>query len=143
MGNLQEVVLFSPLQGLLTYKGKPATNAKITRKVVWKDKTGETEIFYANDKGEFHLPGKVVITRIPAMAQLVAFQSIDVAFFDHEFTIWHYGKMDKGLYDELGGRAINLTSELTDNLARVELPNGVLTTSFKWGAIEKSELKSA
>jgi hypothetical protein len=137
VGHLQELVLFSPLRGLLTYAGKPAAGAKIIRKVVWKDKTGETEFFYANNKGEFQLPIKISTTRIPAMAQFVAHQSIDVVFNDQEFAIWHYGKMDRELYSELGGRAVNLTCELTDDLIRVEMPNGGLGTSCKWDSIEK------
>ena len=35
------VVLFSPMQGKLTYQGKPAANARIVRHIIWKDDVGE------------------------------------------------------------------------------------------------------
>ena len=139
VGHVQEVVLFSPLQGTLTYKGKPAVGAKIIRKVNWKDKRDETEFFNVNEKGEFDLPVKIATVRIPAMAQFVAHQTIDVIFNDKEFTIWIYGKTDKGLYGELDGRAVNLTCELTDDLIRVEMPNGGLGTSCKWDSVENTK----
>ena len=40
-----DVVLFSPMEGKMTFEGKPAVNAKIVRTVIWKGDEGETDIF--------------------------------------------------------------------------------------------------
>jgi hypothetical protein len=136
-GNRHDVVLFSPLQGKLTYQGESASGAQINRTLAWKNKSGETESFFANEAGEFFLPMKAATIRIPGLAQLVVHQYIEVIFKGQSYPVWTYGKMERELNSELGGSAVNLLCELTDEVVRVEAPNGSLGTSFKWTYIEK------
>jgi hypothetical protein len=136
-GKDENLVLFSPIEGKLTFQGKPAAGAKIIRTVNWKDETGESDTFFSNEKGEFNIPIKSETAKVSGLTQFVAYQTVDVIFQGKEVTIWRYGKMDKKLNAELGGKAINLTCELTDDLVRVEVPDGGLGTSCKWDFIEK------
>lgn len=137
-GKEENLVLFSPLAGKLTFQGKPAAGAKIVRTINWKDETGEAETFFANEKGEFSIPIKTEAAKLNGLSQFVAYQTVEVIFHETEFTIWRFGKMGKKLNDELGGRAVNLTCELTDDFVRVEVPDGGLGTSCKWDSIEKN-----
>jgi len=138
-GKEEILVLFSPIEGKLTFQGKPAAGAKIIRTVNWKDETGESDTFFSNEKGEFNIPVKSETAKISGLTQFVAYQTVEVIFQGKEVTIWRYGKMSKKLNAELGGKAVNLTCELTDDLVRVEVPDGGLGTSCKWDFIEKSK----
>lgn len=131
-----EVVLFSPMEGKLTYEGKPAASAKITRLTKWKDDTGETEIFHANENGEFSIPLKKAKVRISPLAEFVVTQRLTVSFNDEEFVIWAMGNGNASIYGELGGKPTDFTCELTDDRERVEVENGLLMTSCKWKSIE-------
>ena len=89
-----EVVLFSSMEGKLTYKGKPAANAKIVRHLIWKDEVGEKEDFFANENGEFFLPIKKEKVRIPLLEEFVISQEICVYFLDKKFDIWGISKLN-------------------------------------------------
>lgn len=132
-----EVVLFSPMEGIMTYEGKPAANAKITRLIIWKGDEGETDTFYTSESGEFELPVKKVKVRIPVFAEFVLTQEISVFYEGQEFSIWVRGKQDLNEYGELGGKPINLRCELTDKRVRLENFSGLFGTSCKWDTIEK------
>ncbi len=132
-----EVVLFSPMEGVITYKGKPAANAKITRLVIWKGDEGETDTFYTSDNGEFMLPEKKAKVRIPAFAEFRIAQEIYVFYKDEKIPIWAKSKIDINKYGELDGKPVNLRCELTDELVVLENFNGLFGTSCKWDAIEK------
>ena len=132
-----EVVLFSPMEGVITYEGKPASNAKITRRIIWKGDEGESDTFYTSDNGEFSLPIKKDKVRIPLLGEFVLTQELSVFYEGQEFFIWVKGKQDLGEYGELGGRPINLRCELTDKRIRLENFGGLFGTSCKWDTIEK------
>ena len=139
LGHRQKIILFSPLQGKLTYKSDPVAGAKIIRKVSWNKKIVETDIFYGLENGEFNLPLKEIITRVPGLTQFVVHQTIHVYFNNQEFPVWSCGKLGKDVNAELGGKPINLMCELTDEIIRAEATNGILVTSFKWDYIEKPD----
>lgn len=132
-----EVVLFSPMEGVITYEGEPAANAKITRLIIWKGDEGETDTFYTSENGEFKLPAKKANVRIPLFGEFVLTQEISVFYGDQEFSVWVKGKQDLNEYGELGGKPINLRCELTDEMVYLEDFNGLFTTSCKWDLIEK------
>lgn len=131
-----EVVLFSPMEGKITFEGKPAANAKITRTIIWKGDEGETDTFYTSENGEFKLPIKKTRVRIPLLAEFVLTQELDVFYAGKEFSIWVKAKQDLEEYGELGGRPINFRCELTDKRVRLEDFNGMFGTSCKWDSIE-------
>jgi hypothetical protein len=132
-----EVVLFSPMEGKITYKGKPAAHAKITRTIIWKGDAGETDVFYTSETGEFKLPIKKTKVRIPAFAEFVLTQEMNVFYEDQEFFVWFKAKQDLDEYGELGGKPHNFRCELTDKRLGIEDFNGLFSTSCKWDSIEK------
>lgn len=136
-----EVVLFSPMEGKITYQGKSVANAKITRLTVWKDETGETDVFNTNEKGEFDLPVKKTNLRLSPLAEFRVAQEIRIFFQDEEFLIWVKSKRNIELYGELNGKPKNLRCELTDKRERQENHNGLFSTSCKWDSIEKQGKK--
>jgi len=91
-GEKIEAVLFSPLEGVITLEGKPASGAQIKRKVAWKDKEGEIDHFAADEKGYFSIPIKTVQYRDSALVQISIGQTITVEFKGKEYIIWHVGK---------------------------------------------------
>jgi hypothetical protein len=132
-----DVVLFSPMEGIITYNGKPAAKAKIKRVIIWKGDEGETDTFYTSDNGEFKLPIKRTKARIPLFAEFVLTQEVSVFYEGEEFTVWVRQKQDLSKYGELGGRPINLHCELTEGMTRLYDFDGLFGTSCKWDTIEK------
>lgn len=128
------------MQGKLTYKGKPAANAKIVRHLIWKDASGEKETFYSNENGEFSLPIKREKIKVPILGELVISQEIVVYYKNQNFEIWGISKHNIEEYGELGGQLKNLRCELTDDLRFPEIPQGLFGTSCFWDAIIKQEL---
>src|SRR5690554_366734 len=98
--NGQEVVLFSPIEGVITYEGRPAVGAKVTRSVAWKDNKGESETTTANEKGGFSFPQKKDVFKHHSVLQFVAHQQIFVVFEGKEYQIWGNGKLEKEEYAE-------------------------------------------
>ena len=134
-----DVVLFSPMEGIMTFEGQPAVNAKIVRTIVWKGDEGETDIFYTAEDGTFKLPIKRAKVRIPLLIEFVLTQELSVFYRDQEFAMWFKAKQDLSEYGEMGGKPQNLRCELTDEIVRLEDFNGLFGTSCKWEFIEKQE----
>ena len=132
-----DVVLFSPMEGKMTFEGKPAANAKIVRTIIWKSDEGETDVFYTAEDGTFTLPIKRAKVRLPLLIEFVLTQEISVFYNDQEFTFWVRRKHDLGEYGELGGKPKNLRCELTDENVYIEGFGGTFTTPCKWDSIEK------
>ncbi len=132
-----EVVLFSPMEGKVTYKGEPAANAKISRLIIWKGDEGETDTFYTSENGEFQLPAKKTRVRIPMFGEFVLTQEITVYYKDQEYFVWFRQKQDLSEYGELGGKPLNLKCELTDKRVGLDGFYGLFSTSCKWDSIEQ------
>ena len=128
----EEVWIFSPVHGVITYKGKPAAHAQITRVLKWKDDEGETDRFQVNEDGTFSIPGKQETLKSLLPTQFVAHQALFVKLEGKEFQIWEMGKLDKEKFAETGRELVNLRCELTDELQPVEAAGGLLMTSCKW-----------
>lgn len=131
-----EVVLFSPMEGKITYKGAPAANAKIIVHLFWKNDVGEKETFYTNANGEFSIPIKKTKVRIPPLAEFVTSQQISVFYNEKEFDIWHKSLIDTDEYGGLGGYLKNVSCELTEESVRQEDFDGLFGTSCKWDAVQ-------
>ena len=136
-----EVVLFSPMEGKITYKGTPAANAKIIVHLFWKDDVGEKETFYTNANGEFNIPIKKTKVRIPPLAEFVITQQISVLFKEEEFVIWYKSILDSDEYGGLGGYLQNVRCELTQERESQEGFNGIFGTSCKWDSVVKKGKK--
>lgn len=133
----QEIVVASPMEGQITYKGKPAADAKVERILKWKDDKGQTDFTNTNKDGFFKLPIVKESAKLPKLAQFVAHQEIAVTYEGTRYVIWVMGKMGKTLFSELGGNPKNLRCELMDDLNRVETDDGLLGTVCNWDEIEK------
>jgi hypothetical protein len=134
--NEEEVVLFTKMEGHITYKGKPVSNAKIERRVNWKDDIGEKDYFETDDKGYFLLPEIRENITLSGFTQFVVGQEIKVFFNNKEIYIWSMGKRSKYKYGELDGNPMNFRCELTDEDKPMRLKNGLLMTKCKWDKIE-------
>jgi len=132
----KEVCIFSSMEGIITYQGKPASGAKIVRKVKWKDQKGESDFTIAGENGEFKFVSMNRILRRIFPVQFVASQEIYVYYKGQEFHIWTMGKLESQEYGELGGVPKNFRCELTGELLAVEVERGLLGTSCTWDSIK-------
>ena len=132
----EEVVLFSEMEGHITFNGEPVKNAKIERRINWKDEVGDKDYFNTNDEGYFHLPEVKLNLKLSKFSQFVVGQEVKVIYDGEEHFIWVMGKMSKDKYGELGGAPINFRCDLKDESVRVEVNNGLLGTSCKWDAVK-------
>lgn len=135
-GEKAEAVLFSPLEGKLTFKGNPAAGAKIKLWLVWKDQKGESEYFIADEKGYFQIPKKTVLYKQNPSFQISIGQMVTVEFSDQEYLIWRGGKSNTHLYGELGGRPENLICELTKEDLNTHLDYALISTRCEWTALD-------
>lgn len=132
-----DVVLFSPMKGKITFKGNPASGAKIIVHVFWKDDVGDKSEFITNENGEFNIPIKKAKVRIPSLAEFVVTQQVSVLFNDEEYIVWYKSLLDNDEYGGLGGYPQNVHCELTQERERKEGFNGIFSTSCKWSTVVK------
>jgi hypothetical protein len=136
-GKKQNVVLFSPLVGVLTANGVPVAGTKIELHLVWIYKKCEIDYVYTNEKGEFGFDIKKDIFRVSPLSHFSISQQLTVFYKNQVKEIWNYSKIDIDEYSELGGKPINFRCELTDEVCRVETKAGCVWTSCKWDSIRK------
>jgi len=132
----EEVVLFSPMEGVITYEGQPAEGAEVVRQVTWKNDETRTDRSEADENGQFSFPVITDSDRQVLPTQFVAHQRVYVNYRGEEYVIWMMGKISTDLYGELGGKPSNFRCELTSDLRRVEGPYSGLGTMCKWDEIE-------
>lgn len=130
------VCLASAFEGKLTFKGKPAADARIVRTYKWKDDKGETEETTADKNGRFSFPAHWTKMRLTGLVQLVIHQEIFVYYKEQEYQIWAIGKLVPEVYSEFGGKPKNIRCEITDELRRVDLEHGFVGTSCYWDKTE-------
>ena len=87
-GEKVDAVLFSPLEGKLTFEGKPASGAKIHLWIKWKDSKGETFSYTADEEGRFSIPQHNATYKQKAIAQIVITQKINVVHQGASYEIW-------------------------------------------------------
>lgn len=134
-----DVVLFSPMQGKLTYQGKPAANAKIVRHLIWKDQAGTKDIFYADENGYFSIPEKIENIKIPAFGEFRIVQQLDVHYENQEFMIWVKGSEHIDKFGGLKGPLENLSCEITSEIEKDYDFPGLFGTSCKWNNFSKKD----
>lgn len=136
-GEKAEAVLFSPLEGQLTFNGKPAAGAKIKLWLAWKDQEGESEYFTTDDNGYFTIPKKTVMYKKNPLAQISIGQTLTVEYNNQQVLIWKAGKTSIHLYGELGGRPEGITCELTRDEMDAYLEKSLLETTCVWKHLNK------
>lgn len=127
-----EITLFSPLEGNITYGGKPAAGAKIKLWIKWKDQDGETQVFTADDNGQFKIPGIKSTYKDNPLAQLVITQEITVEYEGNSTLIWTLSRTSSDEFGELGGVPSSFTCELSDELAVYKIDETSLATNCQW-----------
>lgn len=128
----KEAVLFSPLEGHLLFNGKPASNAKITLWIKWKDIKGDFFHFKADENGYFSIPEKKSYYKENPLAQIVITQEITVEYNNETYLIWTLSKTSTLIYEEFGGKPDNLKCELLDDLEATRTNNILMGTNCKW-----------
>jgi hypothetical protein len=93
-GEKKEAVLFSPLEGKLTFKGKPAAGARLKLWTAWKDQEGESEYFTADDEGFFFIPEKTIAYKQNPLSQMSIGQTVTVEYNGQEYLIWRGGQIE-------------------------------------------------
>jgi len=138
-GEKTEAVLFSPLEGKLTYKGAPASGAVLNVWIAWKDQEGETAQFTADKNGYFKIPANIIEYKRTPTAQISIAQTITVTYAGNEYLIWKAGKSSTTLYGELGGRPENVVCELTKEETDTHLDAALLETLCVWSGLVKEK----
>ncbi|MES2824596.1 MAG: DUF6795 domain-containing protein [Pseudomonadota bacterium] len=136
-GKKQNVVLFSPMLGVVTVDGVPAVGAKIERNLFWIYKKREIDYVYTNENGEFNFGVKKDIFRVSPLSHFSISQQLTVFYKNKVIEIWRYSKSDADEYTELGGKPVNFRCELTDEACRVGTKVGGVWTSCRWDDINE------
>ena len=133
----EEVVLFSEMEGYITYNGEPVKNVKIERRVNWKDDIGDTDYVSTDDKGYFIFPEIKEKIKLSGFTQFVANQEVKLNYLDKEYVIWTLSRMSKNQYGELNGKPVNFRCEITDEDVPIRLEDSYILTSCKWDKVIK------
>ncbi len=133
----QEVVLFSPLEGILTFEGKPLTGVKIERKLSWFDKSeSEEDSVVTDSQGHFTLPLVKKTLKLSNLVHFVVSQEINAIHNGSNILIWYMGKSSKIEFGELGGKPVNLRCELSVDEIVTRDYNNPLMTRCTWDSLE-------
>ena len=131
MADMGSVYLFSEVDGVILQEGEPLKNTKIIRYFEYgsieKDET------ITNSKGEFHFAAirrSSLASLLPV--EFVVAQSIVVEHNGQEDKIWSNTKRSKSRNSELGGVALRLKCEITDDLKIYREFGSILRTKCKW-----------
>jgi len=132
----EDVVLFSPMEGVITFDGTPVNGAKIERFLKWKDETGETDSFTTDHAGHFFLPIKKDNITVNIMTTFVVEQKLSVTYKNQVYIIWVMGKDSKNEFGELGGEPVNFKCDLADDDRPMRLESALLLTKCTWDSIK-------
>ena len=133
----QEVVLSSPLEGILTFEGKPVAGVKIERKLSWFDLSESVEDSVITDsQGHFILPLVMKSIKLSNLTQFVVSQEINAIYNGESILIWYMGKGSKIEFGELGGKPVNLKCELSDDEIVTRDYKNPLMTRCTWDSLE-------
>lgn len=132
----KEVVLSSPFEATITFKGKPAAGARVKRVIKWQSDIGEEDYTETDEHGYFSLPAVKDSWRQLLPAEFVVYQDVIVDFDGKEYKIWIHSKREEHQWAELSGQPVNMRCELTEEIRRVEVDVGLLGTNCRWDRIE-------
>lgn len=135
-GPKKEVILFSPIEGTLTFQGTPLANAKIKLHLTWKDQKGETFYYSTNEDGSFKIPQHKSEFKESPLAQLVIRQELTVEHNGNHYEVWIMSKMDPAEFTEFGGEPVGLVCEITNDLTTVRGINSLGGVSCSWKSLK-------
>lgn len=132
-----DIVLMSPLEGVLTYQGKPLPNKEMKLWLRWKDEEGENFTYVTDAEGRFSIPEHKVRDSLNPFAQLVVVQEIIVNHKGVTYEVWNRSKKEPEIYTELNGRPRGLVCELTAEEYLHRGNNSLGTTICTWETIDR------
>lgn len=109
-----DAVLFASLEGVLTFEGKPAAGAKITRWVRLREDEPTEDNVFTNDKGEFNFPIMRRRIRISPIAIYSIFKFIRVDYEKQEFLIRSKDEDTYTMNTDTNVKPLKLKCELTN-----------------------------
>lgn len=128
-----KVCLFSKISGVITYEGKPVTNALLTRTAsLSKNKTDETR---TDENGHFEMPAVFERTITKFLPQeFVAKQVISVEFNNQNYDIWSGVKRTPEENAESRGTSLEVRCELTQEKTLKQVNNNPIISRCTWAA---------
>lgn len=131
-GKKQEVVIASPLSGVITYEGNPVIGAKVERWLRWHDEEGERISTVTDESGHFNLPLRVDQIKLTPLSRHIVHQRLTVYFQGNETVIWSLGTDNTVMYGELNGADSELICALDGEPKNIDVEHGLLYTLCKW-----------
>lgn len=128
-----KVCLFSKISGVVTYKGKPAANALLTRTAgLSKDRFDKVR---TDENGYFEMPAIFERTITKFLPQeFVAKQVIVVNYNDQKFDIWSGVKRTPEENSEARGKNLVVSCELTHEKNLKQVNNNPIISRCTWAA---------
>lgn len=123
--------VFSEVKLKVTHNGKPASGARLTRYISWQKEVSDE--FTLDDNGEIHLEAvyqRSLTSLLPV--EFVVAQSLTVSHQGKEVEIWLNSKRRPDENSELGGQALALTCELSNEPVLHEEFKTLLLTNCNW-----------
>ena len=136
-GEKREVILFSPLEGQITFQGLPLAKAKIKLHISWKDKKGEFFYYHTDENGFFKIPAHKSEYKESPLAQLVIHQDLSVEHDGNSCEVWIFSKKEPAEHTELGGAPTEMICELTNELNTIRGIRSLGGTVCTWQSLKK------
>lgn len=133
-----DIVLMSPLEGVLTYQGKPLPNKEMKLWLRWKDEEGENFTYVTDVEGRFSIPEHKVRDSLNPFAQLVIRQELTVEHDNLLFEVWIRSKLRPQLFTELNGRPVGLVCDLAAEEVAVKGEGSLGVSICRWETLEKN-----
>ncbi|MCW8127632.1 DUF6795 domain-containing protein [Microbulbifer halophilus] len=127
----KETILFSPVDGIITYKNEPAGKAIVHRQVKYNDEVYEDSA-ETTDDGHFSFEPIAKKERYIVRNSFVAHQKIFVEYDGNQFLIWETAKREEEKNSELEGKNLSFKCELTDENRFVHLMLNSIETKCTW-----------
>ncbi|BCD99356.1 DUF6795 domain-containing protein [Marinagarivorans cellulosilyticus] len=135
----KEVVLMSPLKGVLLKGGQPLANVDIEVVIVMPG--GEERIYkhQTASTGEFDLPVIKDTMTLGPMTEFAVSQFVDVFINGVKDTIWSAAKREPGLFAERhpASETIGLVCDINNQKTRYSERAGVISTKCTWKSLRK------
>lgn len=127
-----DIVLMSPLEGVLTFEGKPLPNQELNLWLQWKDEKGEHFTYVTDAEGRFAIPEHKVRDSLNPFAQLVIRQELTTQHNERKYEVWVGSKKEPELFAELAGQPIDVTCDVAMEYSIVEGHRSIARTVCVW-----------
>lgn len=134
-----KVCLFSGFTGTITKANQPIKGAKVIRSYEWNNKK-MTEVAVTDENGQFSFESVWATSRKVFVVQFVSHQQIFVEYDGEREQIWGGGKGLEEEFTEFGGKPINFTCNLGDEIRGVSYKIGFMTTNAHWNVDEATRV---